>query len=101
MFPVDVLKIAHHGSKTSTVQEWLDYWNPDVAVVSVGRNNMYRHPHPSVTGRLDDSRIPSFRTDTYGEIQFRVTDHSLQVRTKLPIGRPFFGRPINGMTINL
>lgn len=79
----DVLKIAHHGSKSSTAQEWLDYWDPAVAVVSVGRTNIYGHPHPTVVERLDRGRIPTLRTDLHGEIQFRVTKDSFQMRTKL------------------
>jgi competence protein ComEC len=79
---VDVIKLAHHGSKTSTTQEWLDYWKADVAVVSVGRSNVYGHPHAAVIDRIDRARLMTFRTDTGGEIQFRITPSSFQVRTK-------------------
>ncbi|HZG84131.1 DNA internalization-related competence protein ComEC/Rec2 [Paenibacillus sp.] len=81
---IDVLKAAHHGSKSSTLQRWLDAWRPRVAVVSAGRNNIYGHPHPSVLQRLDDNGIPALRTDQHGEIQFRVEADAWQVRTKLP-----------------
>ena len=81
---VDVLKIAHHGSKSSTIQEWLDRWDPAAAVISVGRTNVYRHPHPTVVERLYASRIPTLRTDLHGEIQFRVSPNAYRVRTKLP-----------------
>jgi len=84
-FPrIDVLKLAHHGSKSSTSQPWLDAWRPRAAVVSAGRNNMYGHPHPSVLQRLSDNGIPAFRTDVHGEIQFRIESDAWHVRTKLP-----------------
>ncbi len=68
----DVLKIGHHGSKSSTSKEFLEAVNPSVAVISSGQNN-YGHPHPSVIKRLRKSNIDIFRTDTHGTITF-VTD---------------------------
>ncbi|WP_274365540.1 DNA internalization-related competence protein ComEC/Rec2 [Paenibacillus thermotolerans] len=81
----DVLKLAHHGSKTSSTEEWLRLWKPSVAVISAGRNNVYRHPHPSVTDRLRVLGIPALRTDLHGEIQFIATGSKLMVRTKWPV----------------
>ncbi|UJF35032.1 ComEC/Rec2 family competence protein [Paenibacillus hexagrammi] len=81
--PVDVLKVAHHGSKTSTTQEWLDYWKPRIAVISVGAMNSYGHPSPSVVDRLEQNKIQLFRTDLLGEIQMEVHNHQLYSRTKL------------------
>ncbi|MBM7565600.1 ComEC/Rec2 family competence protein [Paenibacillus sacheonensis] len=71
--PVDVMKISHHGSKSSTTDAWLSYWQPAQAVISVGRNNIYGHPHPTVMERLRQAEIPAARTDMNGEVQFRIT----------------------------
>ncbi|MCM3785773.1 ComEC/Rec2 family competence protein [Neobacillus mesonae] len=80
---VDVLKVAHHGSKTSTTEEWLSYWQPHLSVISAGVNNTYGHPHPTVTERLDQFGSGILRTDTMGEIQIRVKDGRMAMRTKL------------------
>lgn len=69
---VDVLKAGHHGSKTSTTDEWLDRWQPAEAVISVGRNNVYGHPNAVVLDRIASRRIPVYRTDLNGEIAYRV-----------------------------
>lgn len=87
-----VLKIAHHGSKTSSTEEWLRLWKPKVAVISVGRNNIYGHPHPSVTQRLQELSIPYLRTDRHGEVQFLVTKRNLKARTKLSAYKVMFGK---------
>lgn len=82
-YPVDVLKAGHHGSKTSTTQLWLDAWRPRDTVISVGRNNVYRHPHPTVIERLEASGTNIFRTDLDGEVQYRVhPDGEMERRTK-------------------
>lgn len=51
---VDVLKVAHHGSRFSTSSEFLEVIHPGVAVISCGRNNLYGHPHVEVLGRLEE-----------------------------------------------
>ncbi|WP_160034625.1 ComEC/Rec2 family competence protein [Paenibacillus sp. An7] len=83
MFPIDVLKVAHHGSKSSTTEEWLNYFHPRLSVISAGVNNTYGHPHPIVTERLQDHGSEIFRTDTMGEIQIRVRDGKIQTRSIL------------------
>ncbi|MBD7967542.1 ComEC/Rec2 family competence protein [Paenibacillus gallinarum] len=80
MVPIDVLKVAHHGSKSSTTEEWLNYFQPRLSVISAGVNNTYGHPHPIVTERLQDHGSEIFRTDTMGEIQIRVRDGEIQTR---------------------
>ncbi|WDH81618.1 ComEC/Rec2 family competence protein [Paenibacillus urinalis] len=80
---VDVLKVAHHGSKTSTTEEWLAYWQPQLSVISAGVNNTYGHPHPTVTDRLDQYGSEIYRTDTMGEVQIRVRDGVMEIRSKL------------------
>lgn len=82
---VDVLKAGHHGSKTSTTQPWLDRWHPTDTVISVGRNNLYGHPHPTVVARLEASGTNVFRTDQDGEVQYRIhPDGTMERRTKRP-----------------
>lgn len=82
---IDVLKVAHHGSKTSTGDDWLSFWRPRLAVISVGARNSYGHPSPIVTERLAQRAIPTKRTDRDGEVQIRVgSGGQLGVRTKWP-----------------
>lgn len=67
---VDILKIGHHGSKTSTTQNFLDAVHPRFAVISVGRKNRYGHPHTDVVDRIKASGIDLFRTDIHRDIEF-------------------------------
>ena len=69
--PVDVLKVAHHGSNTSTTNEFLKFISPKIALLSVGKNNSYNHPHPDVINNLKDENIILLRTDEQGAIQYR------------------------------
>lgn len=68
-FDLDVLKIAHHGSSSSTTKEFLERYNPDLAIISVGKNQ-YNHPSPELITRLDKMNIEVFRTDKIGSITF-------------------------------
>jgi competence protein ComEC len=76
---VDVLKIAHHGSKTSTTEEWLRWFRPRVAVISAGRNNRFGHPAPVVLKRLEQRGIPYWVTAQHGAITF-IVDPSGRLR---------------------
>ncbi|MEN1969340.1 DNA internalization-related competence protein ComEC/Rec2 [Lentibacillus sp. N15] len=71
---VDVLKVAHHGSKTSSDQSLLHAIDPAYGLISVGKNNTYGHPSPEVVGRLADSGITVFRTDEDGAVIFRFRE---------------------------
>jgi competence protein ComEC len=64
-----VLKIAHHGSKSSTSREFLEEISPKFAVISVSKKNPYNHPHPEVLQRLKDFGIKVLRTDKLGDIK--------------------------------
>ena len=64
----DVLKVGHHGSKTSTSEKFLGLVNPGLAIISAGKNNKYGHPHKEVTERLAKFEIPTLRTDEKGTI---------------------------------
>ncbi|ANF98896.1 hypothetical protein AR543_18270 [Paenibacillus bovis] len=83
--PVDVLKIGHHGSRTSTSAEWLRYWQPALSVISVGQYNTYGHPTKEVLKRIEDAGSDVARTDQNGEVQIRVNaEGQLSQRTLLP-----------------
>lgn len=64
----DYLKIPHHGSKTSTTEEFLDKISPLSAFISLGKNNSYGHPHKEVSDRLEKRNIKYYRTDELGTI---------------------------------
>ena len=72
---VDVLKVGHHGSKTSTSEEFLRATTPRLAVISVGRKNRYGHPYQEVLDRLRQAGIAVLRTDQDGDITI-VSDGS-------------------------
>jgi len=65
----DILKISHHGSKTSTSEEFLKEVSPEIAVISVGKNNSYNHSHQEVLEVLSKYGINVLRTDEQGDIK--------------------------------
>ena len=64
----DILKVAHHGSKSSSSEEFLDAVSPSIAVIQVGRNNFYGHPHDQTLERLKERGIEIYRTDLNGAV---------------------------------
>lgn len=76
-----VLKVGHHGSKTSSTQEFIQKVSPSYAVVSVGANNKFGHPHKEVLERLAKNQIKVFRTDQLGAIIFTCDGQRLDVDT--------------------
>ncbi len=68
----NILKVAHHGSKSSSIQEMIDKITPQIAVIGVGENN-YGHPNQDVMARLQASGAKVFRTDLQGEIMLEVS----------------------------
>lgn len=68
-----ILKIAHHGSKSSTSKEFLDYIKPTYALISCGIGNRYNHPHKETIDRLDNKNIKIFRTDKMGTVVVEIT----------------------------
>ena len=79
---IDVLKVGHHGSKTSSSNEFINKINPKYSIISVGRNNRYGHPNKEVLENLQDSKI--YRTDQDGSIMFKIKNNKLKIETCSP-----------------
>ena len=79
---IDVLKVGHHGSKTSSGKEFIDEINPKYSIISVGKNNRYGHPNKEVLDNLEKSEI--YRTDTDGSIMFKIKNNKLNIETCSP-----------------
>ena len=77
----DVLKVAHHGSSTSSSQAFLDAVTPQYAVISCGRDNKYGHPHQETLERLEAAGAKVYRTDEAGDILFFSDGQTLTVQT--------------------
>ncbi|MCL2421921.1 MAG: MBL fold metallo-hydrolase [Defluviitaleaceae bacterium] len=77
----DVLHVGHHGSSTSTVQEFLDAVVPSIAVIAVGKGNRYGHPHEDVMERLVAAGLRIYRSDYHGDIVMTTNGTDIQVRT--------------------
>ena len=76
---IDVLKVGHHGSKTSSSKNFINKTNPKYSIISVGKNNRYGHPNKEVLNNLDNSKI--YRTDNDGSIVLKVKNNKLMVET--------------------
>ena len=81
---VDVLKVGHHGSKTSTTEAFLTHMKPKYAVISVGKNNLYGHPHSDVMQLLSSNNIRIYRTDLHGAIHYTFYRENGTFFTLLP-----------------
>lgn len=81
--PIMLLKVAHHGSRTSSTPAWLDHIHPQHAVISVGRQNRFGHPAPEVVARLRERGVQIWRTDQQGAITFRFTRQHFSVETAM------------------
>ena len=68
--PCDILKVGHHGSNTSSSEEWIKYTSPEVAIISCGKNNRFGHPNKEVVTLLNKYQIKMRRTDLEGTITF-------------------------------
>ncbi len=79
---ISILKVGHHGSKTSTSKTFIDYINPLISIISVGRNNRYNHPN-SETLDILNTRIV-YRTDINGTIKFSINKNKFNIKTYEP-----------------
>ncbi len=73
----EVLKVPHHGSSTSSTKGFLKETDPTYAIISVGRDNSYGHPHIEVLDRLEDEDIQVYRTDKDGDVTFEVNKNGI------------------------
>ena len=76
----DVLRVAHHGSNTASTMEFLKAVQPKYAVISVGKDNGYGHPHQEVLERLESIGSTILRTDELGTIVFQSDGESLTIK---------------------
>ena len=79
---IDVLKVGHHGSKTSSSKGFINVINPKYSIISVGKNNRYGHPNKEVLENLENSKI--YRTDLDGSIMFKIKNSKLKIETCSP-----------------
>ncbi len=79
---IDVLKVGHHGSKTSSSKGFIDEIKPKYSIISVGKNNRYGHPNKEVLENLEKSKI--YRTDKQGSIMFKIKNNKLKIETCSP-----------------
>jgi competence protein ComEC len=78
---VRILKVAHHGSRTSTSRELLEAWRPQIALISCGRGNPFGHPAPEVIARLEAIGAQIYRTDLDGEVTVDTDGQHVFVKT--------------------
>ena len=74
-----VLKLGHHGSRTSSSREFLSAVDSKYAVISAGKDNKYGHPHKEVTDLLTELKIPSISTAEHGTIIFKTNGENLRI----------------------
>ncbi len=74
----DLLKVAHHGSATSTQAEFLDAVRPKFGVISCGPRNAFGYPRREVLERLSAANVQTFRTDVFGAVTFYLDGKSVQ-----------------------
>jgi competence protein ComEC len=83
---IQLLKVPHHGSDTSSTAEFLSAVDPEIAVISVGQNNMYGHPNQTVVDRYLKDDIKIFRTDLSGAIIIKSNGEWIKTKTYLNQG---------------
>ena len=76
---IDVLKVAHHGSSSSSSKDFLSQTKPEIAIISCGQNNDYGHPHKEVLKRLKNSESEVYRTDLLGTILVKCDGENIEI----------------------
>ena len=79
---IDILKVGHHGSKTSSGINFINKINPKYSLISVGLNNKFNHPNKEALDNLKDSKI--YRTDEDGSIMFKIKNNKIKIETCAP-----------------
>lgn len=77
----NILKVAHHGSKSSSIDGFLKVVKPKIALIGVGKNNIYRHPSNSTLNKLEQFEIQVYRTDENGEISITTNGTQINIKT--------------------
>ena len=80
-YPIDLLKVGHHGSDTSSSYRFIRMLMPEYAVISVGENNNYGHPTDAVLSRLSDADVKTYRTDLNGDIYVYSDGKNITIET--------------------
>ena len=78
--PCQILKVAHHGSKTGTSDQVLDKIKPQIAVIQLGKNNRFGHPHKEVVDSLNSKGVKILRNDMLGTIEVETDGKSLSIK---------------------
>ncbi len=76
---IDVLKVGHHGSDTSSSKNFIDSIKPEISIISVGEGNNYNLPKESIIKRLEDTGSKVYRTDKHGTIQIIVDENMYEI----------------------
>lgn len=79
----DILKVAHHGSKTSSIAEFLKCVSPKIALIGVGKDNTFGHPNSGVLSRLENINAKIYRTDKLGEIKVTISKNKTSIKTMI------------------
>jgi competence protein ComEC len=79
--PIRILKVAHHGSRSSTGADLVAGWRPQAALISDGRGNTFGHPAPAVLARLAEAGVTVWRTDVDGQITLETDGRDVAVTT--------------------
>lgn len=82
VFKSDILKVAHHGSSTSSSESFLNAVDPEIAVISLGKDNDYGHPHRETLAALNKRKIDIYRTDKSGNIYITMDGSDISVTTE-------------------
>lgn len=75
----DILKVAHHGSKTSSITEFIEKIKPKYAIIGVGEDNKFGHPSDSTIQNLEKANIRIYRTDKMGEIEMKTNGKEIKI----------------------
>lgn len=75
----DILKVAHHGSKTSSITEFIEKIKPKYAIIGVGEDNKFGHPSDSTIQNLEKANIRIYRTDKMGEIEMKTNGKDIEI----------------------
>lgn len=78
----DILKVGHHGSSTSTGAAFFAAVDPAIAIMSLGKDNTYGHPHEEIVSLLEDAGIPYYQTDMHGTVHVRLDGAVFHVETE-------------------